>query len=400
MVLAGPGWGFADTIVLSNGRVIEADRTWYEGTQLLYEKNGGVFGLPRGLVKSLSQSPTPQPAEDADTIRARDLLEHGNALAAVELLKRSLSRTPRAIPALQAMTEAYLQLGDLASARRTGLRAARLDDHNARSRALLGDVFAALGEQASAQAEYRRSLELEPDPEVSRKLQQLAPASGHPAGPQLRIRYDGSVNEPMGVAVLEVVSNAYEEFSRRLGFRLDTPVTVVLQTEAEFQDGRTPGWAEGLNDGTIRVPVQGLGSPTPRLTAVLRHELAHSFIAARTGGNCPTWLQEGIAQWLEGGDPGRKDAEAALAARRGQLIPLLSLERPFEELSEDQASLAYAESLSAVAYIVRHRGEDGIVHLLSALGDRLPSEEALPVALALSYPEFQRSWEAEIRAKR
>ncbi len=33
------------------------------------------------------------------------------------------------------------------------------------------------------------------------------------------------------------------------------------------------------------------------------------------------------------------------------------------------------------------------MRLLAALGDRLPAEEALPVALALSYPEFQKSWE-------
>ena len=66
---------------------------------------------------------------------------------------------------------------------------------------------------------------------------------------------------------------------------------------------------------------------------------------------------------------------------------------PFQNLSETDASLAYAESLSAVAHIVRKRGEAGVVRLLSALGDRLPSEEALPVALALSYPEFQKNWE-------
>ncbi len=57
-------------------------------------------------------------------------------------------------------------------------------------------------------------------------------------------------------------------------------------------------------------------------------------------------------------------------------------------------TLAYAESLSAVGHILRKRGEAGVVRLLSALSDRIPSEEAMPVALALSYPEFQRSWEA------
>ena len=54
-------------------------------------------------------------------------------------------------------------------------------------------------------------------------------------------------------------------------------------------------------------------------------------------------------------------------------------------------------SLSAVAHIIHKRGETGLVRLLAALGDGFPSEEALPVALALSYPEFQKSWEQSLR---
>jgi len=50
-----------------------------------------------------------------------------------------------------------------------------------------------------------------------------------------------------------------------------------------------------------------------------------------------------------------------------------------------------------VAHILRQSGEIGLVRLLSALGDRTPSEEALPVALALSYPELQKSWGDALR---
>ena len=49
----------ADRIILTNGRVIDADRTWYDGTQLRYEKNGGTYGLPRSLVKSVESDARP-----------------------------------------------------------------------------------------------------------------------------------------------------------------------------------------------------------------------------------------------------------------------------------------------------------------------------------------------------
>jgi hypothetical protein len=240
---------------------------------------------------------------------------------------------------------------------------------------------------------------LHADPEIERKLSEVAPAPAAPTrGAQFRIRYDGGVNEPMGLAVLGSLDAAYEEYTKRLGFHPGEAVTVVLQTEASFQDGRTPEWAAGINDGTIRVAVRGLQAVSPRVLAVLRHELAHSFVASRTGGNCPTWLQEGISQWLEGGDPGREDAGLAEVSREGRLHALLSLEGPFQGLDQGEVYQAYAESLSAVAHILRKRGEAGVIRILSALADGLPSEEALPVALALSYPEFQKSWEEQLRS--
>ena len=384
-----------DTITLTNGRVIQADRAWYEGDQLRYEKNGGVFGIPRSLVQSLTKGYAPEAVADPDLALARERIAAGDPVEAIRLLRLSLGRDPRSLPALHALVDAYLKLGDFRAAREAAERAVRLDDNDPRSRALLGDALVALGDREGAEVQYRRSLLLRADPEVQRKLGDVSAAPSRPGkGAQFRIRYDGGVNEPLGTAVLETLTEAYSEFAKRLGFHPDDPVTVVLQMSTAFQqDARTPEWAEGVNDGTIRVPVMGLDKPDPRLVTVLRHELAHSFIAARTGGNCPTWLQEGISQWLEGGDPARDDASVARATREGRLMPLLTLEAPFQSLPPNELQLAYAESLSAVAHVLRKRGEAGVVRLLAALSDRLPSEEALPVALALSYPEFQRSWE-------
>ena len=285
--------------------MIDADRAWYDGAQLRYLKNGGAYGLPRSLVRSVESAGGP------------DAVPPGAA-------------APLALPS----------------------------------------------------------------PRQPRRAAPMAPAA------QFRIRYDGGINEPLGLAVLEVLSEAYREYGRRLGFAPEDPVTVILQMGTAFQEGGAPEWAAGTNDGTIRVPVHGLDGVSPQLSGVLRHELAHSFIAARTAGNCPTWLQEGIAQWLEGGDPSRQDDFVAAAAASGRLLPLLTLEAPFQSLPAADVPLAYAESLSAVAHMIRIRGEAGVGRLLAGLGDRLPSEEALPVALALSYPEFQRSWEAQLRRPR
>lgn len=397
LLIAAPLSAGADTIVLTNGRTIEVDRTWVQGSQLLYERNGGTFGVPRSLVSRVEQRAQPEAVSDPDIAKARARLAAGDPVEATRLLNAAVARDPGSVPALQALTQAYLKLGDARAAQTTAERALKLDTRNPATLALNGDALTALGDRAGAEAEYRKSLQLRADSDVQRKLADVAaPPAQTTQGALFRVRYDGSVNEPLGIAVLQSLSEAYKDYARRLGGSPGEPITVTLQTERRFDDERVPEWAEGVNDGTIRVPVHGVTALTPRLTQVLRHELAHSFIASRTGGNCPTWLQEGIAQWLEGGDSARGDAMLAAAVREHRLLPLVTLEAPFDALSEKDAILAYAQSLSAVAYIVHRSGEAGIVRLLSALGDRLPSEEALPVALAISYPELQKAWSDQL----
>jgi hypothetical protein len=175
---------------------------------------------------------------------------------------------------------------------------------------------------------------------------------------------------PLGMAVLDTLTATYREYARCLGFRPDEPGEVA-QTAAAFQDGRAPYWAEART--TARSGPCGI-RPADAAPPGLYEPTIPSCRPRR--GNCPTWLHEGIAQWLEGGDPAREDAALTVAVREGRLIPLLSLEGPFQNLSEADASQAYAESLSAVAHVLRKRGEAGVVRLLSALGDRLPSEAA------------------------
>jgi tetratricopeptide (TPR) repeat protein len=402
LVLLGSLWApaaGADTIELTNGRVIEADRAWFEGTQVRYQKDGGTYGIPRALVRRV-QSQGGQTL-DPDLDRGRARLSAGDPVEATRLLRAAVERDPRSAAAWQALADSYIALGDPRAASDAARRAVALDPRSFRSYELLGDALAAEGDRAGAESAYRSSVSLRPDAEVQKKLAEVGPAPPQSArGARFRLRYDGGVNEPLGVAVLEALDQAYADFAQRLGFRPDDAIEVVLQTEAAFHDARTPEWAAGLNDGTIRVPVRGVAAPSADLLAVLRHELAHSFIAARTRGNCPTWLQEGISQWLEGGDAGRADETLAPLARAQTLPSILSLEAPFHTMPGPEAAQAYAASLSAVAHIVRLRKEAGLLRLLASLSDGLPSEEALPVSMAISYPEFQQSWLSHLRGLR
>jgi tetratricopeptide (TPR) repeat protein len=389
----------ADSIVLKSGQVIEADQAWLEGTEVHYRRNGTVYAVARSLVERVLTPDGSTPLEDPDTRNSRERLAAGDPAEALRFARLALFRQPSSVTALQALASAQLALGQVARAREAATTALGLDPGNARSLEILGDVFVEGGDFASAREPYRLSLEVTERPSVRKKLEALGASDASVSSARFRIRYDGAADEPLGLAVLRVLDDAWEEYERRLGFSPSLPVTVVLQTATAFRDTtRAPDWAAAWNDGTIRVPVAGVLRPTPGLVRVLRHELAHSFVAARAGASCPTWLHEGVAQWLEGGDPEREDPGLARLARKSRLPTLESLEPPFVGMSEAAAARAYAQSLSAVAHLLRSGGEAGVARLIEALGRGLPAREALPTVFGLSYAELQRTWEAHLLA--
>ncbi len=388
----------ADTIVLNDGRRIEATSAWLDGTEVRYlDGDGALFTVERALVASV-ESASGKALVDPDVRRSEVRLAAGDATDALRLARLALFRQPASIPGLQALAAAQLALGDARRARESAERALAADPRSAYSHELLADALAELADFVGAREQYRMSLELDAQPRVQRKLDTVFASAASSSSARLQIRYEGASDQPFGLAVLRVLDLAWAEYEKRLGFAPAQAVTVVLQTATSFRDTtRAPEWAAAWNDGTIRVPVAGLQAPTPGLVRVLRHELAHSFLASRAA-TCPTWLHEGIAQWLEGRDALRDDAELAKLAVTKPLPRLESLEGPFVRLTEAQATTAYAESLSIVMHIIRRRGERGLRRLIDALADGHPAAEALPVALAISYGELQRDWETHLRA--
>ncbi len=134
---------------------------------------------------------------------------------------------------------------------------------------------------------------------------------------------------------------------------------MILYTDQTFADiTRAPSWAGAINDGRIRIPVQGLTSVTPDLARVLKHELTHSFVGQKTHGRAPTWIQEGVAQYMEGRRSVMSAGSLAASAGQGTAPSLQALEGSWLGLSQYEASFAYAWSLAAVESIVQTGGDE------------------------------------------
>jgi hypothetical protein len=144
-----------------------------------------------------------------------------------------------------------------------------------------------------------------------------------------------------------------------------------------------------VNDGRIRVPVQGLASVTRDLSQTLKHELTHSFVHQKTRGRAPVWLHEGVAQWLEGKRSRDNAALLVQAYERNVSISLSAMETPFTNMPPDVAGYAYAWSLAVVEYIVQGSGMGDIVRILDRIATDSSPQEAVRATLRMDYAELE-----------
>ncbi len=215
------------------------------------------------------------------------------------------------------------------------------------------------------------------------------------------VRYEGSpVNHSLSQGILASLERSFAELESELGQSPKQPIAVVLYSDEVFRDvTQTPDWVGALNDGKIRLPTKGLSSISNTVRRILKHELTHSFIRLTALGNCPVWLNEGLAQHLSGDSSQNFVLSAKQAITQRRFPPLKDLEAPFLALPTDQAAWAYQESLLAAEFLITRFGLRDVQRLLAQAGLLGDFVAALESAFRLDYPGLQTEFEGYLRER-
>lgn len=311
---------------------------------------------------------------------------------------------------------AYVQLRQDDHAVAPLLRAVELEPGDVRAYLLLGELHDRRNDLSQATVFFQKALTMSPGNAVIQARVQRLRREQVQQGSFVRavtrhftVQFDGHENRDLYRTVIETLEEAYGEVGRALSFYPDDEISVVLYTAKQFQDiTRLPEWAGASYDGKIRVPSAGYEQRRDVLKKILYHEYVHAVIHAITrqqlGGitdlpspRVPFWLHEGLAQYLEGGsERGAVDKSLRPLARRQAMIPLTALEGSFMGLNATQASLAYAESLSVVGYLVDRHGMYPVTRFLEALSRHQGIEPACREAFSLSCDALQTSWQSSL----
>lgn len=266
---------------------------------------------------------------------------------------------------------------------------------------LLGEIAYLRDDLDGAIDAWQRALLRHPhDPPLEDKISKAAQERAAQANFQRRaaghfvVKFEGEERRDAAEEVLSNLEDAYRDVGTELAVFPSEPVTVILYSSRQFQDvTRTPGWAGGIFDGKIRLPIGGAGRDRSVLRRVLFHEYTHAVVHGMAGRNVPTWLNEGLAVLFEGEGERSADESALRAALGGESrIPLRQLEASFLTFEPSAARKAYAESVSAVRYMVDRYGIFRVRELLEAMGRGKSFEAALSGILNVSYGEFEDAW--------
>ena len=441
---------WADTIHLKNGRTIVADHVRENGNHYEYDVGDDSYAIPKSLVDRVDAGgmpvhsasstaakvvdlPTFTPADSlanegdligkiikegkvdpdvltgmegkknpelsatANFIAGKFEFEHGNIAQARSYFEAALRFQPENSTILIYYAALLVRTGSAAQALPYAQRAVHSAPNSPDAHTMLGYAQFASDRTKEAVSSWKRSLELRPDATVQQFLakaqreENVETDFAQRESSHFVLHYEGKqTSESLRGQILSALESDYDDLARDLGNPPRDSILVTLYTEQAFFDvTRAPTWAGAINDGKLRIPVSGLSSMTSELARVLKHELAHSFINQLSGGRCPPWLHEGIAQLLEPKSLGGDGHPLSLLFKAQHNIPLNALEGSFQNFSGNAAYVAYAESLAAVSYINDSYGMSDIQRILQRISQGNSAEAALRATIHSDYGQLE-----------
>ncbi|HBF22445.1 MAG TPA: hypothetical protein DDW23_01400 [Planctomycetes bacterium] len=345
----------------------------------------GEAGDWTGAIALLSEAKTRWEGSEAIVVnlsrallhRAGIALETGHASEALLDAKQAKDLDSSLPSAHLLESRALIALGNRKKA--SSVLVSGLEEHpgSAGLLALAGDLAQAEGDNGRALRYYEKALLASPDSaavehRVTRTREEvrvLGALATHPAT-HFEISYNGA-DASLRLALPDLVrdlEDAWIAVDEAFGLRPSDLIQVLLLDRSRYAGG-APEWSSGLYDGRIRVAVSDYASERESLRASLRHEHAHAALH-RVGARLPTWIQEGLAQIVEG----RDIAAARLRLRESRpslWLDPVALQADWTSWTEvSQVTMAYDTALSVCAWLAEDFGGNAHRRFVQALESR------------------------------
>jgi hypothetical protein len=211
--------------------------------------------------------------------------------------------------------------------------------------------------------------------------------------------YEGS--DAFGRSALRTAEDAATEAAGLLGLssveRMDYFIYGSSQALYEALGAGTQGEVGGQYFPPIRTAYADIAASETESSwarEVVAHEVTHHVFEQATRNpyhQPPTWLNEGLAVFVAEGGPQGRAAELRVAVQHGAVLPLEALTEAFPRVS-GPFSLAYAESVSAVDFLLQRYGHGAVADLARLCRAGASDDEAFEAVTGGTLAEFDAAW--------
>jgi peptidase MA superfamily protein len=218
--------------------------------------------------------------------------------------------------------------------------------------------------------------------------------------------YEG--DEAFGRRVLELGEKTVRETAELLGVDTGEPFDFFIYPDTDtFYTAIDPSTQEGVGGQALAELRTMYGRIGPgdedgsEVGRVVPHELVHLVFDTATKNPYhlpPRWLNEGLAVYLSEGNGADYRLAVNDAVGGNAVIPIDGLTGQFPR-TFDRFYLAYAESVSAIDYLIRSYGRDALVQLIKSYAEGRTDDEAFHDALGVDVEAFGDAWLADIGAR-
>jgi hypothetical protein len=189
------------------------------------------------------------------------------------------------------------------------------------------------------------------------------------------------------------------------GLKADAPIDLYIYADTnDLQEAilYEPSWTGGQAFPDQDIVILGISQHELEWGRdAIVHELTHLLVGHLTFsclGDVPTWLNEGLAVYSEGGLDPASQQQLDDAIRNDTLLTVRSLNSGFSEVA-DKAYLSYSQSYSVAKFLIETYGQEKMTSLLVSLRDGLTTDEALRQTYGFNVDGLEEAWRAAIGAQ-
>ena len=275
------------------------------------------------------------------------------------------------------------------------------DPENEHIYSLLAEVLYLRQDMAGAIDEYKKAVNINPRiRSYSLRLKQIEREFKIEKGLSVekrgifRILFSDEV-APFNIAQVMIdLQDAYLAIGEELEYYPKEDLTVIFYPGNEFYKLMSiPIQVAGLFDGKIRLPAPAQAVSPLEFKRVLWHEYTHAIVYELSEGNCPLWLNEGIAQYEESKIKPINTTFFENKLSENSIIPLNDLFGfgANVKIAKVNVALFYQQSYLVTKFIRDAWDIDDLIYTIEESSTKIDMYKVFQKTLKITKPTFNRN---------